>query len=115
MTTGDKKRAHTLTPSRTVRCLDRDTAGDCIGRAGLSGLWLRYPKHLGVHPGAEMRWREKGGESHPPFLLPARTKKHSRFGTEASQHVRRRRALPGALVSRLESQLVVGVMPCAFI
>ena len=87
-----------------------------IGRAGLSGLWLRYPKHMGVHPGAEMRWREKGwNKSPPPFLLPARTKKHSRFGTEASQHVRRRRALPGALVSRLESQLVVGVMPCAFI
>ena len=31
---------------------DRDTAGDCIGRAGLSGVWLRYPKHLGVHAGA---------------------------------------------------------------
>ena len=30
--------AHTLTPSHTVRCLDRDTAGDCIGRAVLSGL-----------------------------------------------------------------------------
>ena len=44
--------AHTLTPSHTVRCLDRDTAGDCIGRAGLSGVWLRYPKHLGVHAGA---------------------------------------------------------------
>ena len=46
--------AHTLTPSHTVRCLDRDTqtARDCIGRAGLSGVWLRYPKHLGVHAGA---------------------------------------------------------------
>ena len=46
--------AHTLTPSHTVRCLDRDTdtAGDCIGRAGLSGVWLRNPKHPGVHAGA---------------------------------------------------------------
>ena len=44
--------AHTRTPSHTVRCLDRDTAGDCIGRAGLSGVWLRGPKHLGVHAGA---------------------------------------------------------------
>ena len=35
--------AHTLTPSHTVRCLDRDTAGDCIGRAWLSGVWL--PTH----------------------------------------------------------------------
>ena len=39
--------AHTLTPSHTVRCLDRDTAGDCI-----EGVWLRGPKHLGVHAGA---------------------------------------------------------------
>ena len=30
--------AHSFTLSHTVRCLDRDTAGDCIGRAGLSGL-----------------------------------------------------------------------------
>ena len=28
--------ALTLTPSHTVRCLDRDTAGDCIGRAVLT-------------------------------------------------------------------------------
>ena len=42
----------THTPSHTVRCLDHDTAGDCIGRAWLSGVWLRYPKHLGVHAGA---------------------------------------------------------------
>ena len=42
--------AHTLTPSHTVRCLDRSTVGDCIGRAVLSGR-LRYPKHLGVHAG----------------------------------------------------------------
>ena len=40
--------AHTLTPSHTVRC---DTAGDCIGRAGLSGVWLRYPNHPSVHAG----------------------------------------------------------------
>ena len=32
--------AHTLTPSHTVRCLDCDTAGDCIRM------------HLGVHAGA---------------------------------------------------------------
>ena len=38
--------------AHTVRCLDCDTARDCIGRAGLLGLPLRYPKHLGVHAGA---------------------------------------------------------------
>ena len=27
--------AHKLTPSHTARCLDRDTAGDCMGRAWL--------------------------------------------------------------------------------
>ena len=43
--------AHTLTPSHTVRCLDRSTAGDCIRRAVLSASRLRYPKHQGVHAG----------------------------------------------------------------
>ena len=43
--------AHTLTPSHTVRCLDRSTAGDCIRRAVLSASRLRYPEHLGVHAG----------------------------------------------------------------
>ena len=38
--------------AHTVRCLHCDTARDCIGRPGLSGLPLRYPKHLGVHAGA---------------------------------------------------------------
>ena len=37
--------AHTLAPLHTVRCLDRDTAGDCVRRAVLSGSRLRYPKH----------------------------------------------------------------------
>ena len=37
--------AHTLAPSHTVRCLDHSTAGDCIRRAVLSGLRLRYQKH----------------------------------------------------------------------
>ena len=41
--------AHTLTPSHTVRCLDRSTAGDCIRKAVLSASRLRYPKHQGVH------------------------------------------------------------------
>ena len=31
--------AHTLTPSHTVRCLDRDTAGECIGRETQSTAW----------------------------------------------------------------------------
>ena len=44
--------AHKITPSHTVKCLDRDTAGDGIGRAVLSGLRLRNPKHPGVHAGA---------------------------------------------------------------
>ena len=41
--------AHKLTPSHAVKCLDRDAAGDCTGRAVLSGLRLRNPKHPGVH------------------------------------------------------------------
>merc|ERR1712216_795037 len=32
-----------MTEKKSPGCLDRDTAGDCIGRAGLSGVWLRYP------------------------------------------------------------------------
>jgi hypothetical protein len=43
-------RTHTVTEPHTVRGLDRDTAGDCIGRAVLSRR-SRYLKHLGVHAG----------------------------------------------------------------
>jgi len=39
--------AHTLTPSHTVRCLDRSTAGDCIGRAVLSGFKVAVSKAHG--------------------------------------------------------------------
>ena len=41
--------AHTLTPSHTVRCLDRDTAGDCIGRAWLSGVWCVCEREGGFY------------------------------------------------------------------
>ena len=34
--------AHTLTPSHTVRCLDRDTAGDCIGRAVQMMMFMMF-------------------------------------------------------------------------
>ena len=53
----------------------------CIGRAWLSGVWLRYPKHLGVHAGAgvwagavggrdvdcgkEGRWEDPAGSAFP--------------------------------------------------
>ena len=42
--------AHTLTPSHTVRCPDRDTAGDCIGRAGGSVVYTWCTVYTnGVH------------------------------------------------------------------